>query len=39
MYEPGPRRLGRPRGIMNVVYEHYVNYLAERLSTLEQEWR
>ena len=39
MYEPGPRRLGRPRGIMNVVYEHYINYLAERLSTLENEWR
>ena len=40
MYEPGPRRTGRPaRGIMNIVHEHYIGYMAERLSTLENEWR
>ena len=39
MYEPAPRRTDRAQGIMGIVYDQYIGYLAERLSTLEEEWR
>ncbi len=37
MYEPGPR--GKKQGVMNVVYEHYIGYLAEALCKLEHAWQ
>lgn len=39
LYGPGPRRIEKTDGIMNIVYEHYIGYLAEGLSTLENDWR
>ena len=38
MYQPAPKRLDSPRGVMNIVYEHYINYLSEGLSRLEKDW-
>lgn len=39
MYQPAPRRIGRQRGIMSIVHDDYIGYLAEGLSTLENSWR
>ncbi len=41
MYEPAPRRTNPAamQGVMGIVYNEYIGYLAERLTTLEDEFR
>jgi hypothetical protein len=39
-YQPAPRRTEPPQqGIMGIVHNEYIGYLAERLTTLEDEYR
>lgn len=39
LYGPAPRREDSPRGIMAVVWKHYIEYLTESLTELEDRWR